>query len=96
MDEEDKIQAQIKSLLLARNYLLHQQPSDMVAIAHVTEMIVDLNARQTALSNALNIPPVSPQTVTALQSTISELDRAIQNSAAASQILEAATVLAKL
>ena len=96
MDQEDKIQAQIKELLVARNYLLHQQPSDMVAIAHITELIVDLNARQTALSSASNIPQLSAQAEADLQSAVNNLDQAIQQSAAVTQILSGATALAQV
>lgn len=95
MDEEDKIQAQIKSLLVARNYLLNQRPSDMIAIAHITETIVDLNARQSAISNTPHLPQVNPNVVADLQVAIQALDKAINASAAASQILDAATMLAK-
>ena len=94
MDEVEKLQAQIKSLLAARKFLLNQQPSDMVAIGQITEGIVDLTARQMALTEARRIPAVSPETVKALQSAIKALDDAMKASAAATQILTAATAVA--
>jgi hypothetical protein len=95
MDEMDKIQAQIAALLRARNYLLNQTPSDMVAIADITEKIVDLNRRQSALtSTAAPIPQLTPGQEQALQQATQALDIAVQHSAAASQIISAATTLA--
>jgi hypothetical protein len=96
MNEIDKIQAQITALLQARNYLLNQTPSDMIALAHLTETIIALNRRQAALTGNVNdLPPLTPAQVQNLQSAVQTLDHEINQSKAASDILVAATALAK-
>jgi|SRR5215470_6620885 len=95
MDEIDKLQAQISALIKARDHLLNQVPSDMVAIADITERIIDLNRRLSALidSNA-TVRELTSAQVQALQDAVKALDRAIQQSAGTSQIIAAATQLA--
>lgn len=95
MDEIDKIQAQIGALLKARDHLLNQIPSDMVAIAEITERIIDLNRRMSALvDSGATVRALTPEQVQALQQAVRALERAIQQSEGASQILAAATQLA--
>ena len=95
MDEIDKTQAQIRGLIKARDHLLNEVPSDMVAIAEITERIIDLNRRLAALVDAgATVPELTPGQVQALQQAVGALERAIQQSQAASQILIAATQLA--
>jgi cell division septum initiation protein DivIVA len=95
MDEIDKIQVQIRGLLEARDHLLNQVPSDMVAIAEITERIIDLNRRLAALADAgATVRELTPGQVQALQQAVRALERAIQQSQAASEILMAATQLA--
>jgi flagellar biosynthesis chaperone FliJ len=95
MDEIDKIQEQIRGLLKARDHLLNQVPSDMVAIAEITERIIDLNRRLSALSDSgATVPDLTPAQVQTLQQAVNALEHAIQQSAGVSQILMAATQLA--
>jgi hypothetical protein len=95
MDEIGKIQAQITTFLKARDYLLNQRPSDMVAVAEVTEKIIDLNRRLTALlAPGAQIPQLTAAQQAALQQATQELDKSIQRSAAASEILDGVAKLA--
>jgi len=96
VNEIDMIQKKISGLLDARDYLLNQTPSDMVALSDVTEQLVALNRRQSALTGQLGLPPLSPQQVQDLQSATQTLDNAIKQSKAATDILVAATALAKV
>ncbi len=83
-------------MLAARTHLLNEKPTDVVAIARLTEMIVGLNVRQTALSNPGNLPPSSAKKVVSLKAAVQTLDNAISESAAVPEILDAATTLASL
>src|SRR5277367_1088240 len=96
MDAIERIQWKIQALLAARDHLLNQTPTDVVAIAHLTEMIVDLNVRQTALSNLGNLRTSSAKKVASLKAALLTLDNAINESAAVPEILSAATTLASL
>ena len=96
MNEMDKIHKQIAGLLKAQKYLLHQQPSDMVSLQEISDMISDVNSRQIALLGLPTIPPLSLNAVQALQAAIARLDKAIDESAAATQIVTAATDLVNL
>ena len=95
MDQIDKLQTQITELIKARDFLLNQTPSDMVAVAALTEKIIDLTRRLAASIGSLGpIPTLKPGEVAALQDAVRSLALAVQRSAAASQIVEAATKLA--
>jgi hypothetical protein len=95
MDPIDKLQTQITELLKARDFLLNQTPSDMVAVASITEKIIDLTRRLTALVASTGpIRALTPGEVAALQDAVRALAIAVQRSAAASHIVEAATKLA--
>lgn len=95
MTEIKKIHLQIMALLKARNYLLHQSPSDMIAIQEVTEKIIALNERQSVLSDTTTAIPVpTDEQIAKLQSAIHELDTQIAASKTASDILIAATAIA--
>jgi len=96
VNEIDMIQKKISGLLDARDYLLNQTPSDMVALSDVTEQLVALNRRQSALTGKIGLPPLSPKQVQDLQSATQTLDNAIKQSKAATDILVAATALAKV
>jgi hypothetical protein len=95
MNEIEKIQKQKSSLMDARIYLLHQTPSDMIAIAEVTERIIALEKRQSALIGTTGIPVLTNEQIGNLQSAIDDLDAQIKASKAASDILVAATAVAK-
>jgi len=93
MNQTQAIHQQIMALLKARNYLLNQTPSDMIAITDVNEKIISLNARQSALSSNINIPVLSDKQEQQLTSAIHDLDTQIRDSKAASDILAGATVI---
>ena len=93
MDAEDRIQEKIATLLKARNLLLNQQPTDMVAVAHITEMIVDLSAQLQALTQPQRAMVLTPAEVAALQAAIAALNQSIAQSAAVSQIMASASAL---
>lgn len=94
MDEIQQIQAKIKSLIAARNYLLNQQPTDMVAVHDVSEKIVALSARVTNLIGGPPLTPLAPAVVQALGAAVSKLENSIRAAAAATAVLKAATAVA--
>jgi hypothetical protein len=95
MTELQRIQRQIKGLLAARNYLLNQQPTDMVALSEVTERIVALAARLTAEASNPSANPLSDADVKALTKAVDDLSEVIARNAAARQIVKAVTALIK-
>ena len=96
MNEMEKIHVQIAALLDARNFLLGQQPSDLVALAQIAEMISDLNARQLSLLKLPSIPLISPEAERALRGRVRRLDRDMQASAAADRIVAGAAALIRV
>lgn len=94
MDEIQEINAKIKTLIEARNYLLHQQPTDMVILHAVDEKIIALSTRASALMAGPPIPPLPPAIVAAIGAAVAKLENAIKASATATAILMAATELA--
>jgi hypothetical protein len=96
VDEIDFIQQQIQALIAVRKFLLNQQPSDMVALAAVTEKIVDRNAALGPLINATDpLPNIPLSRQKALEDAVRDLARAMEHSAGASQIMSGVTVLLK-
>jgi len=87
MDELDKIRLKSAALLRARNYLLNQSPSDPVAIAQVTENIVDLAGRQLVGIHVTKIPKVSADEQRKLKNIIGNLEQSIEKEAPAVDII---------
>jgi hypothetical protein len=96
MDAKDRIQVKIKGLLAARNYVLNGKPSDIVVLTQLTEMIMDLNVRQIALSNKKTLRSISPGKAASLHAAVQTLNYSISQRAAASQVLIAAIELFSL
>jgi len=90
MDEIEKMQMKNGALIKARDYLLNQRPSNMVALADVTEMIVDLTKRNLAATNASKIPQVAAKEERSLRELIESLDKSLQKEASAGHILRGA------
>ncbi len=88
MDEIDKIQLKNAALLAARQYLLKQAPSDLVAITEITESIVDLAGRNVFATSLDKIPQVSAFDQRRLEESVSALRYSILNDASVSEILE--------
>lgn len=88
MDEIEKIHLKNKALLRARNYLRDQSPSDIVAISHITESIVDLTGRHLAAADAPKVRQVSPEEQRQLRKAVQALDKNVAKKALASQILK--------
>lgn len=96
MTEAERLQKLLSVLLDTRNFLLVQQPTDMVAVAEVTERIIAVSARlQAELANP-TVHQLTPAESAALQKAVNDLEEAIQKSQAVSQILAALTALANL
>ena len=93
MDEIRKIHIKNGALIRARNYLLHQTPSDMVAITQITENIVDLNSRHLQSIDAPNIPQVTKKEQQELRRVIEALEENIKKNASAGHILSDAKVI---
>jgi len=86
--------AAIEALKAERDKRLHHQPTDMVAVTQITEKILDLTARLTAMMNGPSLPPLSGAQVQAIQSAVTTLGNAVAANAAVTAILVAATELA--
>jgi hypothetical protein len=95
MDEEDKIQAQLNALAKAQAALLNQDPPDIDAFQQLSSLISDLQFRLLALSSQPQIPQLNAEDVATLQVAEQRLAAAINASAGATQVLQAATALAK-
>jgi flagellin-like hook-associated protein FlgL len=96
MDEQTKLQQQIQGLTAAYDALLHEQPTDMVAVTQVANEIIALSRRLAALTQVAAIAPLSDTQRKALQGAVDALQKAIDQSAGTTQILTAATAVAKL
>jgi hypothetical protein len=88
MDEIEKIHVKNRALIKARDYLLHQTPSDLVAITYLNESIIDLvRSHLEAANTPKMIPEVSKGEQRLLREAIQGLDKNLENKAPASQIL---------
>jgi flagellar biosynthesis chaperone FliJ len=94
MDEEDKILAQIGALQKAQSAVKNQDPPDMDTFRQLASLISDLHFRLQTVVSAPQIPQLSAQDVQNLQAAINTLETAVNQSAGATQILQAATALA--
>jgi hypothetical protein len=94
MDEEVKLLRQIGELQKAQRAVKSRNPPDIDTFRQLASLISDLNFRLLTLVGQPVIPPLSPADVQSLQAAIDALDRAVTQSAGASQILQAATALA--
>jgi len=94
MDEIKQINAKIKALVEARNYLLHQQPTDMDVMHAIDGKIIELSAKASALMAGPPIPPLPPAIVAAIGAAVASRGRTSKASATATAILTAATELA--
>ncbi|HEV2473317.1 MAG TPA: hypothetical protein VGS41_11660 [Chthonomonadales bacterium] len=94
MDEEDKILTQIGELQKAMSTVKNQDPPDIDSFRELASLISDLHFRLLSVENAPEIPQLSAQDVQNLQAAINTLETALNQSAGATQILQAATALA--
>ena len=89
MNEIGKIYLKSGALMKARNYLLDQSPSDMVAISAITEGIVDLAERGLAAAAVTDeIPVLSSKEHLELQHAVEALDHSIKTAAPSFEILK--------
>jgi hypothetical protein len=95
MFPKDRIHKKISALLAARGHLLNQQPSDIIAITQLTEMIVDLS-RRPVLSKQGSLRILSQREEVSLDAALRRLDDTIKTSAGTSQIVDASSNLAGL
>ena len=96
MDEIDKIHEKNSALIRARKYMLNQTPSDMVAIAQITENIVNLTEHHLAATGAAKIPEVTTEEQRLLRQAIQALDDKLEQKASVDQILSEAKKLHNL
>jgi hypothetical protein len=87
MDELEQTKTQITALLHARDYLLHQAPSDVVAVADVTEKIVDVTRRQTYLIGRPRVRALPVVDAEALMKAATVLEMDIGKAVSADAIL---------
>jgi hypothetical protein len=85
MDEIEK--NHLKTLIKARNYLLSQTPTDMVAVAHITERILSCTEQHLAAADAPKSLQASTEKDKLLQRAIKALDKQVEKKASASRIL---------
>jgi len=93
MDEIEKILLKNAALIRARNYLREQSPSDMLAIAGVTENIVDLTSCHLEAAEIADVPQVTAQEQKLLRQAIEVLDKHVDQKASAVQVLDMAHAL---
>lgn len=93
MDEIARLQQQLISLFETRNFLLNQQPTDLVAVSEITERILAVTARLTAQISNPNVPQLNDAEVKALKDAVDALRKSIQRSEAVSEILKHVTAL---
>lgn len=94
MDEIDRIQVKLTALAEAQSALLNRSPPDIAGFQRVSAQISDLQFRMLALAGQPQIPALDAAEVTALQQAVRQLAAAVQASAGATQILQAATAVA--
>ena len=88
MNKIEMLQAQLQILHKARNYLLHQQPTDVVALNQVTERIVMLSERLAALISKPSHAPLPLESVQALNDAVRLLEGSINTNSPADRILQ--------
>jgi hypothetical protein len=89
MNEIGKIYLKSGALIKARNYLLNQSPSDMVAISEITEGIVDLTETGLAASaTGEEFPELPSHEHLELKQAIDALDKSIKTAAPSIEILK--------
>ena len=93
MDEIEKIHLKNRALIKARNYLRDQSPTDIVAISHITESIVDLTGRHLAATDAQKVQKVGLRQQQELDKAIEALVKNVAKKAPASQILKDAKIV---
>jgi flagellar biosynthesis chaperone FliJ len=93
-DEEDKILAKIGALQKAQSAVKNQHPPDIDTFRQLASLISDLHLRLQTVASAPQIPQLSAQDVQNLQAAINTLETAVNQSAGATQILQAASALA--
>jgi len=90
MDEIEKILWKNGALIRARDYLLKQSPSDLIAIADLTENIVDLASCHIAATEIPRAPNVTAEDEKLLRQAIEALDEHMSQKASADQIVDKA------
>ena len=85
MDEIEK--NHLKTLIRARNYLLSQTPTDMVAVSHITEQIVSCTEQHLAAADAPKSLQATTEKKKLLLRAIKDLDKRVEKKASASRIL---------
>jgi hypothetical protein len=89
MNEIGKIYLKSGALITARNYLLNQSPSDMVAISEITEGIVDLTETGLAAgATGGEFPELPSHEHLELKQAIDALDKSIKMAAPSIEILK--------
>jgi hypothetical protein len=95
VDEIDRIQLKLSALAQAQSALLNQSPPDISGFQRVAAQISDLQFRMLALAGQPQIPALDDDEVAGLQQAVRLLAAAVQASAGATQILQAATAVAR-
>jgi hypothetical protein len=90
MDEIEKIIIKNGALIKARQYLLSQSPSDITAIADISEKIIDLTGRHLAAIESPKVPQVTTKEQRQLMRLVQTLDKNVEKKASAGQVLNKA------
>jgi hypothetical protein len=93
MNAIDRSRVQLASLLEARDYLLNRTPSDMMALAKITESIIDLNRHQLDLAGGAGMAPLPAAEQRALAAAVRALDAALARGAGPGAVIVAAEEL---
>jgi hypothetical protein len=96
MDEQSRIQTQIGALLDAEEAIIKNDPEDIDTYRQLASMVSDLQFQLLALSSQPVIRQLSGAQVAAMAAAQQTLANAIVAAQGATQILQAATALAKI
>jgi hypothetical protein len=90
----DKIQAQLAGLARAQSALLNQSPPDIAGFQQIATRVSDLQFRMLALAGQPQIRALSAAEQDSLEGAVRQLTAAVTASVGATQIIQAATVVA--
>ncbi len=96
MNTYTQTENQVNALFAARAYLLTQNPTDMVAVAQITEDYISLTQTALAQNGQPSTVKDNPSDIQSLTTAIDTLDDYISCNAGADEVLASTTAIASL